>query len=73
MKSEIKRYQKLICEAGVKTRIGDANAAAMKDLNSFIEMQEQKNEYEKHRGFSGEKRLFNIPEESDEFSKIDEI
>jgi len=49
MKSEIKRYQKL------------------------LEIQEQKNEYEKHRGFSGEKRLFNIPEESDEFSKIDEI
>jgi len=48
MKSEIKRYQKV------------------------LEMQEQKNEYEKHRGFSGEKKLFHKPEELEEFFEIDE-
>ena len=49
MKSEIKKYQRL------------------------LEMQIQKNEYEKFKGVSGEKRLFHKPEETEEFSEIDEI
>ena len=44
-----------------------------KKYQKLLEMQEQKTEYEKHRGFSGEKRLFHKPEESNEFSEIDEI
>ena len=48
MKSEIKKYQKL------------------------IEIQIQRNEYEKSRGFSGEKRLFHKPEELDDFSRNEE-
>jgi hypothetical protein len=48
MKSEIKKYQKL------------------------LEMQIQKSEYEKSKGFSGEKRLFHKPDESDDLSDFEE-
>jgi len=43
-----------------------------KKYQKFIEMQEQKTEYEKHRGFLGEKRLFYKPEKLEEFFENDE-
>lgn len=48
MKTEIKKYQRL------------------------IEIQIQKNEYEKTRGLCGEKRLFHKSEEIDELLELDE-
>lgn len=45
----------------------------IKRYQKLLEIQEQKNEFEKHRGFSGEKRLFYKPEKSEEFFEIDEI
>ncbi len=47
MKSEIKKYRKL------------------------LEMQENKNEYEKSRGFSGEKKLFYKSEDTDDFFELE--
>ena len=45
----------------------------IKTYQKLLEMREQKSEYEKHRGFLGEKRLFYKPEKMEEFFEIDEI
>jgi len=44
----------------------------IKKYQKFLEMQEQKSEYEKFRGLFGEKRLFHKPEEFDEFCEMEE-
>jgi len=44
----------------------------IKKYQKLIEIQIQKNEYEKFRGFSGEKRLFHKPDELEEIFEFDE-
>jgi len=44
----------------------------IKNYQKILEMQIKKDEYEKLKGFSGEKRLFHKPEETDEFSRLEE-
>ena len=46
--------------------------AEIKKYNKHIEIQAQKSEYEKARGFSGEKRLLHRPEETEEFKDLEE-
>lgn len=44
----------------------------IKKCQRLLEIQIQKSEYEKLRGFSGEKRLFHKPEKLDEIFELEE-